>query len=70
MSEDKEKGRVEVSRIFLIEFQLAFEIILRVVECMDFVHPERFLIKRVEPQEKADEQAKRKDKKFFSSWAI
>ena len=65
VGENEEKGRMKIRWILFIEFYLAFEIVSGVVEGMDFVYPERLSIKGVEPQSKAYEEAKNKDKNFF-----
>ena len=70
MGEDEEKGRVEVSGIFSVKFQLATEVILRVIKCMNFVRPERFLVKGVEPQSKTNEETEKNDKPLFSFLGI
>jgi len=55
MRKDKKQGRVKVGWILFIKFYLAFEIVPRIIECMDFIDPEGFLIEGVKPQGKADE---------------
>jgi len=45
---------------------LTSEIIPGVIEGVDFIYPERFLIKTVKSEGKADEKAKNDDKNFFS----
>ena len=65
VGENEEKGRMKIRWILFVEFYLAFEIVSGVVEGMDFVYPERLSIKGVEPQSKAYEEAKNKDKNFF-----
>jgi len=66
MGENKEKGRVEIRWILLIKFYLASEIIPRIIEGVDFIDPERFLIKGVKSEYKTYEKAKHDDKNFFS----
>jgi hypothetical protein len=68
MGKDEEEGRMKIRRILLIKPDLPSEIVSGVVEGMDFVYPERLLIKGVKPQSKAYEKAKDKDKNFFSFW--
>jgi hypothetical protein len=50
MGENKKKGRVKIRWVLLIKLYLASEIISRVIECVDFIYPERFLIKGVKPE--------------------
>jgi hypothetical protein len=52
MGENKKEGRMEIRRILLIKLYLASEIISRIVECVDFINPERFLVKGVKSQGK------------------
>jgi len=66
MGENEEEGRMKIRRILFIKFYLAVEIISGIVECMDFVHPERFLIKGVESQAKTDEKTNDEDNDFFT----
>jgi len=66
MGENEEKGRVKISRILLIKVKLTSKIISRIIEGMDFVHPERFSVEGVESEGKAYEKAKNDDKNFFS----
>jgi len=66
VGENEEKGRMKIRWILFIEFYLAFEVVSGVIEGMDFVHPERFLIESVEPQCKTDDQTKGENKNFFS----
>ena len=66
MGENEEKGRVKISRILLIKVKLTSKIISRIIEGMDFVHPERFSVEGVESEGKAYEKAKSDDKNFFS----
>lgn len=70
MCEDEEKGRVKVSGIFSIKFQLAPEVVPRVIQGMNFVHPERFLVKVVEPQSNTEEETDKNDKPFLLSLDI
>jgi hypothetical protein len=65
VGENEEKGRVKIRRILFIEFYLAFEVVSGVIEGMDFVHPERFLIKSVESQGKAYQETQKKDQNLF-----
>jgi hypothetical protein len=53
VGKDEEEGRMKIRRILFIQFYLAFEIISRIVVSMDFVEPERFFVKSVEPQTEA-----------------
>ncbi len=57
MGENKKEGRMKISRFLFIKFYLAFEVISGVIEGMDFVHPERLLVKGIDPQGKTDEKA-------------
>jgi hypothetical protein len=47
VGEDEEERRMKKGWVLLIEFDLPFEIIPGVIEGMDLVHPERFLIESV-----------------------
>ena len=40
VSEDEEEGRMKEAGILFIKFYLAFEIISRIIEGMDLIHPE------------------------------
>jgi len=42
MGEDKEEGRMEKGRILSVPLHLTPEVISRIVEGMDLIHPERF----------------------------
>jgi hypothetical protein len=66
MGEYEEKGRVKIRRILLVKGNLAFKTVPRIIERMDFIYPEGFSIKGIEPQSKADEKAEKEDKNFFS----
>jgi hypothetical protein len=68
MGKDEEKGRMEIGWILLIKFDLPSEIVSGVIEGMDFVYPEGLPVEGVKPQGKAYEEAKNKDKNFFSLW--
>jgi hypothetical protein len=48
---------VEISGIILIIIYLPLKIILRIVEGMDFINPERSVIKGVKSKSKADDEA-------------
>jgi hypothetical protein len=52
MGQNKEKGRMKIRRVLLIKFYLPSKIISRVIEGVDFIYPERFLVKCVKPQGK------------------
>jgi hypothetical protein len=45
---------------------LAFKIIPRIIKRIDFIHPEGFLVKGIEPQGEADNQTKKEDEEFFA----
>ena len=47
MSENKKEGGREESWVILIELNVAAETIPRIIEGVDFIHPEGFLVKRV-----------------------
>lgn len=66
MGENKEKGRVKIRRILLIKVKLTSETIPRIIERMDFIYPERFLIKAVKPERKAYQKTKNDNNNFFS----
>jgi hypothetical protein len=70
VGENEEKGRVKIRRILFIEFYLAFEVVSGVIEGMDFVHPERFLIESVEPQRKAYKETEKKGDNFLLPFYI
>jgi hypothetical protein len=65
MGENKKEGRMKIRRVLFIKLDLPTEIVSGVIEGVDFVHPERFLIKGVKPQSKAYEETKNKDGNFF-----
>jgi hypothetical protein len=48
MGEDKEEGRLEGGWILFVKFYLTSEIVPGVIEGMDFIQPERLLVKTVE----------------------
>lgn len=66
MRENKEKGRMKIRWVLLIKSYLISEIIPRIIERMDFIYPERFLIKSVKPEGKTYEKTKHDDNNFFS----
>ena len=66
MGENKKEGRVKISWIFFIKFCLGSKIIPRVIEGMDFINPERLVIKGIEPQGEPDHQTKNKYENVFS----
>jgi len=68
MGKDEEEGRMKIRRILLIKFDLPSEVISGVIEGMDFVHPEGFLIESVESQGKSYKETENQDKYFFSFW--
>ena len=70
MSEDEEKRRVEKGWILLVELELAFEVMGRIIISVDFVHPERFLIEAVESQPKTDDEAEDQNDQFLSPHSI
>jgi hypothetical protein len=57
---------MKVRRILFIIFQLISYTISRIIEGVDFVNPERFLVEGVESQSKADEKTEKKDEDLFS----
>jgi hypothetical protein len=66
MGEHKKEGRVKKSRILLIKSELGSEIIPGVIEGMDLIHPEGFLVEGIESEGKSDEKAEHDQKNFFS----
>jgi hypothetical protein len=66
VGKNEEERRMKIRRILLIKLYLAFKIISRIIERMDFIYPERFLIKSVKPEGKAYEKAKDDDNNFLS----
>jgi len=66
MRQHKKQGRVEISGIFPIKIYLPFKIISRIVEGMDFINPERSLIKGVKSQSEADDEAEQDQNEFPS----
>ncbi len=66
MGENKKEGGVEESRVLFIEFYLAIEIISGIIESVDLVYPQGFLVKGIKSQTEAYEQAKNEDEKFSS----
>jgi hypothetical protein len=69
VGENEKKGRVEESGVLIIEFYLAFEIIPGVVEGIDFIQPEGFLVKSMESQYKAYDKTKNEDKNLLLPYA-
>jgi hypothetical protein len=49
MSENKKKRGMKVSWVFFVILQLVLDTISRIIESMDFVNPEGFLIEGVDP---------------------
>jgi hypothetical protein len=68
VGENEKKRRVKISRILLIIVKLTSKIISRIIEGVDFVHPERFSIKGVESEGKPCEKAQNDDNNFFSNY--
>jgi hypothetical protein len=68
MGEDKKERWLKISRILFIIGKLGLKIISRIIERIDFIYPKGFSVKGVESQSKAYEEAKNKDKNFFSFW--
>jgi hypothetical protein len=66
MRQHKKQGRVEISGILLIIIYLPFKVIPRIVERMDFINPERSLIKGVKSQNEADDEAEQDQNQFPS----
>jgi len=66
----EKQGRVKVGWVFFIEFYLAFEIIPRIIKCVDFIHPEGSLIKCMQSQSKPDDETKDEDDDFFSVYFL
>jgi hypothetical protein len=62
MGEDEEEGRMKKVGVSFIKFYLVFEVIPGVIEGMDFIQPEGFLIEGIKPQGKAYKEAEKKDK--------
>jgi len=58
MGKDEEEGRMKISRILLIKFNLPSEIVSGVIEGVDFIYPERFVVEGVKPQSKTYEKTK------------
>ena len=67
MGEKKKERGVEESRVVFIEFNLAGEIIPRIIEGVNFIHPEGFLVKGVESQDESYKETEKKNQDFFSS---
>jgi hypothetical protein len=65
MGENKKEGRMKIRRVLFIKLDLPTEIVSGVIEGVDLVHPERFLIEGVEPQGEAQENAEKKGNNFF-----
>jgi hypothetical protein len=66
MGEDEEEGRMEKAGVTFIKFYLVFEVIPGIIEGMDFINPEGFLVEGIEPQGKSHQKAEKKHKNFFS----
>ena len=65
MCKNEEERGMKEGGVFFVEFYLAFEIISRIIEGIDFVHPEGFLVKGIKPQDKPYKKTEDEDEKFF-----
>lgn len=65
VGENKKKRGVEIRRILLVEFYLLPKPISGIIEGMDFVQPQRLLIKRIKPQEEPNKKAEDQKNRFF-----
>ena len=70
MSQNIKQRGVEIGGSLLVKFELTFEIIPRVLIGVDFIEPERFLVKGIEPQRETDQQAGNDDKNLFLAYPI
>jgi len=69
MGQHKKEGRVKKGGIFFVKLYLPFEIISRVVEGIDLIHPEGFLVEGIESKSKSYEKTEDKNKNFIPSCA-
>jgi hypothetical protein len=63
--EIKEGGMKKVGWILFKVFYLVFNPLPRIIEGMNFVDPEGFLIKMVKPQGESNDETKNKDEPFL-----
>jgi hypothetical protein len=61
VGENKEQGRVKISRVLLIIAELPSQPISRIIEGMDLINPKRFSVEAIESQCKSQEETKGED---------
>jgi hypothetical protein len=66
MGEDEEERGVKIRGVLFIKFYLAFEVISGVIEGVDFINPEGFLVEGIEPQGEAYDETEKKNYKMSS----
>jgi len=66
MGKNKKERGLEESWVLFIEFNLAGEIIPRIIEGVNFIHPEGFLVKGVKSQGQSHKETEKENKDFFS----
>jgi hypothetical protein len=66
MGENEEEWGMEEGRIVFVKLQLVREIIPRIIIGVDFVHPQGFCIKPIEPQCKTYKQTKEQNNHFLA----
>jgi hypothetical protein len=62
VGENEEEGRMKEAGVPFVKFYLVSEVIPGVIEGVDFIHPEGFLVKGIESKGKPNEKAEKKDK--------
>ena len=65
MGEDEEKRSLEEGWILLIKSYMTSEIVSRVIKCVDFIQPERLLVKGIKPQGETNNKTKDKNEEFL-----
>jgi len=70
MGEDKKERWLKISGIVFVIVKLGLRIIPRIIEGVDFIHPERFLIKGVKPEGEAKKKTKHNYNNFFSFYIV
>jgi hypothetical protein len=65
MGEDEKERSLEGGWILFVKLYLTSEIVPGVIEGMDFIQPERLLVKAVESQGESNDDTKNKDEPFL-----
>ena len=64
MGQDEEERWVKIGWFLLIKIYLFLDIISRIIESIDFIPPEGFLVEGVESQGEANEETEKEDQEF------